>query len=328
LIHTPSGKIFRWSQYTNDGDGPDTGRSLWITMYGCDIPKNEKEDIKLNESGSIWLIPRCSTDWQQEYIDIMLDRIIGHQIIVNEVNPNRIFLIGISSTGGDGVYQLAPRMADRWAAAGVMNGHPNNVSPLPLRNLPFALFMSEQNNNENNKLAALTWAQSLEQCSKEHFSGGYHYWMKIGNVEEQRQDALAWMNKYTRNPWPTRIVWYHQGYISQKRFYWLALPFPEQIKKGETIVAEVRYRKNIYLEQIPEDIKALTIRLSDTLVNLDQPVTVNVNRETTTTKIFHGIVPRTRAAIDQSIEERADPMSAATALLHVIWVSFLFFLLQ
>ena len=37
------------------------------------------------------------------------------------------------SAGGDGVYQLAPRMADSWAAAAMMAGHPNGVSPLSLR---------------------------------------------------------------------------------------------------------------------------------------------------------------------------------------------------
>ncbi len=322
LTHTPSGKIFRWSQCTNDGDVPDNGRSLWILMYGCDPPNNDDE-LKLNESGSIWLIPRCSTDWQQEYIDIMLDRVIDYHVIVHEVNPNRIFLIGMSPSGGDGVYQIAPRTADRWAAAGVFDGHPNNISPSSLRNLPFALFMSGENTSEVNKLVAHSWAQSLEECSREHFSGGYHYWMKIGDVKERRQDALAWMNQYSRNPWPTRIVWHHQGFLSQKRFYWLVLPFPEQVKKGQTIIAEVRNRKNIYLEQISDEIQVLTIRLSDTLVNLNQPITVNVMKEATTTRVFHGMVPRTWTAIDQSIEERADPFSAATALLHVIRVSVL-----
>jgi hypothetical protein len=288
-------------------------------MYGCDISINE-EEIKLNENGSIWLIPHCSTDWQQEFIDVMLDRLIEHHIIVNEVNPNRIFLIGISPSGGDGVYQLAPRMADRWASAGVMAGHPNDVSSLNLRNLPFALFMTGQNNSDKNKSAALSWAQSLEKCSREHITGGYYYWIKIDNVEEQRQNALTWMSKHTRNPWPTRVVWHYQGSVAHKRFYWLYLPFPQQLKKGQTIIAEVRDRKNIYLEQIPEEIKILIIRLSDTLVNLNQPVTVTVNKGIITTKIFHGIIPRTRAAIEESIEERADPTSAATALLHIIWV--------
>ena len=323
FVDKPSEKIFRWTQYANDGDKPENGRSLWILMYGCAIPNKASEEIKLNESGAIWLIPHCSTDWQQEYIDSMLDRVIEHHIIVNEVHPNRVFLLGMSPSGSDGVYQLASRMADRWAAAGVTSGNPNAVSPLPLRNLPFALFMSEQKNTDANKRVATNWAQSLEQCSQEHYSGGYHYWIKIGHHEEQKQDALAWMNKHSRNSWPTRIIWEHSGWNGQKRFYWLS--FTERIPEGQMIIAEVRNRKNIYLEQIPDQTQVLIIRLSDALVNLNRPVNVYIYKQTSTTRIFHGLVPRTRTAIEQSIEERADPISAATALLHVIWVRLSFF---
>ena len=49
-----------------------------------------------------------------------------------------LYVLGYSA-GGDGVYQLAPRLADRWAAAGMMAGNPNDASPLNLRNLGFAL---------------------------------------------------------------------------------------------------------------------------------------------------------------------------------------------
>jgi hypothetical protein len=127
-------------------------------------------------------------------------------------------------------------MADRWASAGVMAGHPNDISPLSLRNLPFTLFMTGQYNSEQNKLAARVWVQSLEQCSKNDFSGGYLYWVKIGNTEGQKQNPFAWMSKYTRNPWPTRIVWHHQTNVMHKRFYWISLPFPEQVKKTKRLL--------------------------------------------------------------------------------------------
>ncbi|CAF4397577.1 unnamed protein product, partial [Rotaria sordida] len=52
-------------------------------------------------------MPRCSTDWQREYIDLMLDRLIEYHIIVNKVNPNRVFLIGIPPSDSDSVFQLA-----------------------------------------------------------------------------------------------------------------------------------------------------------------------------------------------------------------------------
>ncbi|MFN9878353.1 MAG: hypothetical protein ACK557_07725, partial [Planctomycetota bacterium] len=35
--------------------------------------------------------------------------------------------------------RVGPRLADRWAAAGMMAGHPNETVPLGLRNVPFAL---------------------------------------------------------------------------------------------------------------------------------------------------------------------------------------------
>ena len=52
-------------------------------------------------------------------------------IMLYEVDPNKVYLMGYSA-GGDGVYQLAPRMADRFAAAAMMAGHPNETSPLGL----------------------------------------------------------------------------------------------------------------------------------------------------------------------------------------------------
>jgi poly(3-hydroxybutyrate) depolymerase len=45
------------------------------------------------------------------------------------------------SAGGDGVFQIAPRMADHWAAAAMMAGHPGDAAALNLRNLPFTIFM-------------------------------------------------------------------------------------------------------------------------------------------------------------------------------------------
>ena len=69
-------------------------------------------------------------------------------------NPDKVYLMGYSA-GGDGVYQLAPRMADRFAAASMMAGHPGNASPLGLRNLPFAIFSGADDAAYNrNKVAA------------------------------------------------------------------------------------------------------------------------------------------------------------------------------
>ena len=58
-------------------------------------------------------------------------------IAFHDVNPNRVYIMG-RSAGGDGIYQVAPRMADRFAAAAMSAGHPNEASHLCLRNIAFA----------------------------------------------------------------------------------------------------------------------------------------------------------------------------------------------
>ena len=42
------------------------------------------------------------------------------------VNPNKVFMSGYSA-GGDGTYHLGPMLADWWAGAAMMAGHPNDT---------------------------------------------------------------------------------------------------------------------------------------------------------------------------------------------------------
>jgi len=83
-------------------------------------------------------------------------------IVFNEVDPNKVYLMGYSA-GGDGVYQLAPRMADRFAAASMMAGHPNDASPLGLRNIGFTIHMGANDSSYNRNKVALEWEKILRK---------------------------------------------------------------------------------------------------------------------------------------------------------------------
>lgn len=101
-----------------------------------------ENQIKLYQpADSLYIAPHAPTDtwnlWHEDHIDPLFDRLIQDAIVLADVNPNRVYFMGYSA-GGDGVYQLAPRMADRLAAASMMAGHPNDASPLGLRNIDFA----------------------------------------------------------------------------------------------------------------------------------------------------------------------------------------------
>jgi hypothetical protein len=81
---------------------------------------------------------------------------------------------------------------------------------------------------------------------------------------------------------------------------------------GATIIAEVD-AQTIRIET--DDVRAVTLRLRDTLIDLDRPITVEVNG----TEVFQGDVPRRAESIAESLRQRADPRSAATATLSISW---------
>jgi predicted peptidase len=64
-----------------------------------------------------------------------------------------VYILGYSA-GGDGIYYLGPRLADYLAAASMMAGHPNNASPLNLRNIGFSIYMGENDSAYDRNIVA------------------------------------------------------------------------------------------------------------------------------------------------------------------------------
>jgi hypothetical protein len=304
------------------GAPPPDGRSLWISMHGGGGAPAEVNDqqwqnqIRLYQPAEgIYVAPRAPTNtwnlWHEGHIDDLFDRLIEDCVMLAGVSPDKVYLMGYSA-GGDGVYQLAPRLADRLAAASMMAGHPNNASPLGLRNLPFAIFSgAEDSAYRRNKIAA-EWSAKLDELAKQD-PGGYPHRLNIypglGHwMNGKDAEAVPWMAQFTRNPWPKKVVWCQSGPLHE-RFYWLALP-AGVATGGLTIRASAE--NNVIALDAPE-VTQLTLRLHDRLVDLDQPLKVLLNGKT----VFEGKVPRQADAILKSLQQRSDPHSAATALLEI-----------
>ena len=307
------------------GDAPAGERSLWISMHGgggAPARVNDqqwKNQIRLYEPEEGFVVaPRAPTDnwnlWHEAHIDELFDRLIENFVLLRGVNPERVYLMGYSA-GGDGVYQLAPRMADRFAAASMMAGHPNDASPLGLRNLPFMIFMGgEDAAYQRNKVAA-AWGAQLGELRKSDEQGYEHkvtiydglgHWMQGKDAE-----ALPWMLAHTRVTWPKKVVWRQSG-RTHERFYWLAVP-EDSAEGGQLVRADVR-QQHIDI-QAPDELKQLELRLSDTLVDLDQPIEVTVNGKLA----YSGQVQRSVAAIWKSLNQRLDRSSVATSTLSLTW---------
>lgn len=305
------------------GEAPESKRSLWISMHGGGGAPAEVNDqqwrnqIGLYEPNEgVYIAPRAPTDtwnlWHQGHIDTLFDRLIETFIATRGIDPDRVYLLGYSA-GGDGVYQLAPRMADRFAAAAMMAGHPNETVALGLRNLPFAIFMGGEDSAYDRNARASDWEQQLAELHNADPEGYPHrvtIYEGLGHWMEGRDaEALPWMLSHVRDPWPRRIVW-HQDDVTHDRFYWLSLE-PDKAEPRSTVTAEVEGQT--IRVAMPETLGSITLRLHDRLVDLDEPVVVEMNGE----RVFEGSVLRTRSAIERSLLERNDPRSAAFAELVV-----------
>ncbi|MDB6173201.1 MAG: hypothetical protein JWL59_2512 [Chthoniobacteraceae bacterium] len=292
---------------------PPGGQSLFISMHGGGGAPAEVNDsqwrnqIKLaagyQPREGIYVAPRAPTDtwdlWHQAHIDGLFSRLIEDLIVVDNVNPNRVYLLGYSA-GGDGVYQLAPRMADRLAAAAMMAGHPNDASPLGLRNIGFAIQVGANDAAYNRNKVAGEWGKRLDQLQQNDPAGYVHFselhegkghWMEMAD-----RKAIPWMEKLTRNPLPEKIVW-HQDDVTHPRFYWLAEPQP---RAGDEIVAE-RHQQTITVTA-PEG-RTVIVRLNDAMLELDQPVTVIYNGK----PAFAQRAARTIATLFSTLNELGDP---------------------
>ena len=316
---TMGDKTMRWLEKTF-GEAPADGRSLWISMHGGgEAPEQVntqqwQNQIRLYQpEEGIYIAPRAPTDkwnmWHQEHIDPMFAHLIESMVALRGVNPDKVYLMGYSA-GGDGVWQIAPRMADHFAAAAMMAGHPNEAQLFGLRNLPFAIFMGENDAAVNrNKVAAQKSAEiaELHKADPEgyvHLSRiypGLGHWMNLKDAE-----GVPWMAKFTRNPWPQKIVWY-QDDITHQRFYWLRLPEGAAMK-DQKIKAEINGRSIRLTGDVPPGTQIL---LSDKLINLDEPIEISVNDKATFTTRPVRSINTIRAAL----QERLDPSATPTAVI-------------
>ena len=293
------------------GEKPDDGRSLYISMHGgggAPTAVNDQQwrnQIHLYKPAEgVYVAPRAPWDawnmWFQEGIDELFEMLIQAAVAHWDVNPDKVYLMGYSA-GGDGVWRMAPRMADRWAAASMMAGHPGEASQVNLRNTPFMIWMGENDAAYNRKTLAVKHGAIMDSLQVADPVGYVHethiirdkgHWM-------ERIDTLAvpWMAKHSRNPYPEKIVW-RQELVARTAMYWLAAP-SDECTHGATVIAE---RKGNVIDISQCDYSCLTLYLNDEMFNLNRSVEVRYQGK----RIFKGRVPRTSENLQQTLTERGD----------------------
>jgi pimeloyl-ACP methyl ester carboxylesterase len=314
-------KTMKWLEKTY-GDAAEGKRSLWISMHGGGQTASAVNDQQWQNQltlyqpkEGIYVAPRAPTDtwnlWHQDHIDPLLVRLIEGMIATRGVDPDKVYLMGYSA-GGDGAWQLAPRMADRFAAVSMMAGHPGDANLEGVRNVAFGIFCGGDDAAYERNKRTKEGGEKLAELQKND-PGGYPHMCRVypdlGHwMNHKDAEAVPWMEGFQRRTWPKKVVWV-QDDVTHSRFYWISLP-EQAFPPGSKLVATVE-GQTISLEgSVPP---GTSLWLSDELVNLDQPVTLKVNGKVA----YNGQVERTKEAISEALVERLDLNSCPTARLRI-----------
>jgi predicted esterase len=315
----------KWMEKTF-GSAPDGKHSLWITLHGGGQGTEEENDRNWKgyfgryefPPGAINVAPRAPANtwdmWHVKWTDDLLDRLVGDYVLRRGLDPERVYLIGYSA-GGDGVYQLAPRMSDRFAGAAMCAGHPNEVTPEGLRNLPFFLYMGGDDSAYNRNVVVREFSARMDTLQSAD-PAGYTHRLTVfpglpHNMQNREAEMIPLMTPLRRVSWPTRVVWKQDADAPHSRLYWLER-VPDATRLNDV------YSANVSGQTVTIGSPAkgsATLRLSDALVDLDKPVQIIAGGKT----VFDGKVLRSFEAILHSLRDREDPSVAATALLRISW---------
>lgn len=311
-----------------NGDGSGKKSALLIFMHGGGDNKDvNDEQWKIstqryaNTLFPITVYPRALDDtsavgwWEKSgYRGIMA--LIEEMKRSFDIDTNRIYLGGVSM-GGWGAFGIGAAEADRFAGIYAEAGgfNPEYVRLINLRHTPIAIDVGEKDAKADHNFLCRLANTTMEKFRK-NFPDGYkcrHSEIKgVGHVIPQDLPIkdLTWVSKFTRDPYPKKIVWEHASWWEGKKgFYWLRVAEHET---GMRIEAEILDGNKIAVKTKGVT-KGFTIFLNDRLVDLAKPVTVDVDGQ----KKFTAVVVPTLAVLTETLIERADPEMFFTARIDI-----------
>jgi poly(3-hydroxybutyrate) depolymerase len=232
------------------GAAPVGGYPLYIALHGGGSGPAQMNDsqwvdmqtyYKRSVTNGVYIATRGITDsWKLHSEDEsypLYDKLIEIAVLFENVNPDRVYIMGFSA-GGDGVYQIVPRMPARFAAANMSAGHHNWITFDNLYNTPLLLQVGEldgaykrnrvtaENNVALNQLQ-VQYGGGYTHQTFIHYNGYHNTWHDNdaarrdqtvmvdpvawldGNRETKtvNSNAIDWLNQYTRVSTPEKLVW-------------------------------------------------------------------------------------------------------------------------
>lgn len=344
------GEVTMPFRYTVVGDPDETGYPLYIALHGGgagdtpDVNNSQWQEMQRYYLDSvdkgIYLAVRgvrdtWDTHFNQESYPLY-DRLIENGIALLGADPNRVYLMGYSA-GGDGVYAIAPRMADRFAAVHMSAGHPNGVDVLNLKWLPIALQCGEWDESYERNLVTAEYGLRLDALRQQAGDGYTHaVFLHVGRghgivdnhpqrvpqtviadlpawqagaqagleydgaLAEANTNAVDFLRQYRREPLPREVVWNLAERADLREtdaFYWLASDAREGVVR-----AWLKPADNSIRVETQGFAGTLTLLLQEEMLDLFAPIALQVDGTTATVS-----VQPDQALLTETTADRGDP---------------------
>ena len=315
---------------------PEQGRALYFCMHGGG--QNRKAEgphswavnsrewqsqaglaAQVYEGEGLFFVPRMADDrlgrWWHAHVQAAIDMVVEHGIREWNVDPNRVYLMGVSE-GCYGTQILGPFMADRFGGANAMAGGVGKDVPAEnLRNLAFRTDVGENDTTFNRVGLAKEFHQRMDEFKEQY--GGYEHEVNVqvgkGHGIDYRPGS-EWMIAHRREARPDTVVWTSRNLGGNRRsaFYWLGLsdagiegriPMAARLNKDAN---RVDLKWPAAETEADLDEVAVRVLLDDQMLDLGKPVKIAVNGE----PAFSGIPERKLETLARTLVERGDPTMA------------------
>lgn len=328
-------------RYGSKGDMPDAGYPLFLYIHGSGEPMREWANglrfaELFNDGPSAYFIPRIpqTGDWYRWYQrgkQYAWEKMLRQGLASGQIDPNRVYFFGISE-GGYGSQRLASFYADYLAGAGPMaGGEPLKNAPAEnCRNIAFSLRTGDRDYGfYRDKLTGYTKA-AFDSLSAMH-PGAYFHWIQLipgrGHGIDYRH-TTPWLKNFARNPYPSRVSWEDFEMDGRHRtgFYNLqVIERPDADRRTRYEMSIDNNVVNLTVDNVtytttetdprwgialkfdrsyqPATSGKIRIYFNDKLVNLNRPVTINVNGR----RMFEGKLQCSLSDLVESCEEYYDP---------------------
>lgn len=284
---------------------------------------------KVYQAPGLYFVPRMADDrkgrWWFDHNQQAFALVIARAILFRDVDPDRVYLMGISE-GGYGAIRFAANRPDRFAGCGGMAAaEPLSTSPPEnLRNVAFRIDIGEKDTMYDRVGLARRMGEALAGL-KAKDPGGYDF---VVNVQAGRGHGVdysltpAWLAQHVRNPRPDRVEWTVVPFDTTValQHHWLALEGPPErlplhlsATLRENRLSLDAWRDGDGGARVPATDGVVLVRLDDRLADLDRPIALVVNgRERPAQRAV-----RSLATLAKTLAERDDPQLGFSAELRV-----------